>query len=134
LERSRSPLLHRADSSDSLDNICPGERRRSSSAHSRTRAGSRSTDADRLPRSSFGSVDSEGVGREEHNLLDPDYKRKFGIASTVCKPPVQVFDEEEEELTSESERRWMREFYEREGWLPGPRPSKTTLELRQRTV
>jgi hypothetical protein len=78
-------------------------------------------------------VDSEGVGKEE-NLLDPNYKMKFGIACTVTKPPVHVFDEEDEELSSELERQWMREFYEKEGWLPGPRPSKATLENRKRTM
>jgi hypothetical protein len=72
------------------------------------------------------------MSKEE--LLDPNYKLRLGIASTVAKPPVHVFDEEEEDLSSESERKWMREFYEREGWLPGPRPSKATLENRKRTV
>lgn len=130
LERSGSPLLHRADSSDSLDNICPGERRGSTS---RLRAGSRSTDAQQ--RSSFGSVDSEGLAKEEaQDLLDPNYKMKFGIACTVTKPPVHVFDEEDENTSSEAERRWMRDFYEREGWLPGPRPSKATAENRKRTM
>lgn len=132
LERSRSPLLHRADSSDSLDNICPGERRGSSSTTLRMRTGSRSTEPDRQQRSSFGSIDSDGVGKEDE-LLDPNYKRKFGIACTVTKPPVHVF-EEEEELSSELERKWMREFYEREGWLPSPRPSRATLENRKRTM
>jgi hypothetical protein len=121
-------LIHRADSCDSLDNICPGERRGSSSSHQqRARDNSRST-----RRSSIGSVDSDG-GREE-NLLDPDHKLRLGIGITVAKPPVHVFDEEEEELSGESERKWMREFYEKEGWLPGPRPSKATLENRKRTV
>lgn len=121
-------LIHRADSSDSLDNICPGERRGSSSSHPlRARDNSRST-----RRSSIGSVDSEGC--REENLLDPNHKLRLGIGSTVANPPVHVFDEEEEDVSSESERRWMREFYEKEGWLPGPRPSKATLESRKRTV
>jgi len=125
--RQNYPLIHRADSSDSLDNICPGERRGSSTSHQlRARDGSRST-----RRSSIGSVDSDGL---QENLLDPNYKLKLGIGATVAKPPVHVFDEEEEDLSSESERQWMREFYEREGWLPGPRPSRATLENRKRTV
>jgi hypothetical protein len=77
-------------------------------------------------------VDSDG-GREE-NLLDLSQKLKLGICNTVTKPPVHVFDEEEEDISSDSERKWMRAFYEREGWLPGPRPSKATLERRKRTV
>jgi len=126
--RTDNHLIHRADSCDSLDNICPGERRDSSSSHQqRARDNSRST-----RRSSIGSADSDG-GREE-NLLDPNHRLRLGIGCTVAKPPVHVFDEEEEELSGESERRWMREFYENEGWLPGPRPSKTTLENRKRTV
>lgn len=132
LERN-SPysLIHHADSSDSLDNICPGERRGSSTSHqTRPRDDSRSTD--HPPRSSFGSVNSDGV--EKDNLLDPNHKLKLGIGCTVTKPPIHVFDEEEEDTSSEMERRWMREFYEREGWLPGPRPSKTTLENRKRTM
>jgi hypothetical protein len=128
--RTNYPLIHRADSSDSLDNICPGERRDSDSSHQlRARDGSRST-----RRSSVGSVDSDGLGGKEENLLDPNHKLKLGIGCTVAKPPVHVFDEEEEDLSSESERKWMREFYEKEGWLPGPRPSKATLENRKRTV
>jgi hypothetical protein len=126
--RTDNHLIHRADSCDSLDNICPGERRGSSSSHQqRARDNSRST-----RRSSIGSVDSDG-GRED-NLLDPNHRLRLGIASTITKPPVHVFDEEEEELSGESERKWMREFYEKEGWLPGPRPSKATLENRKRTV
>lgn len=124
-------LIHHADSSDSLDNICPGERRGSSSSHQlRSRDESRSTD--HPPRSSFGSVNSDGVDRD--NLLDPNHKLKLGIGCTVTKPPIHVFDEEEEDTSSEMERRWMREYYEKEGWLPGPRPSKTTLENRKRTM
>lgn len=138
LERSRAPLIHHADSSDSLDNICPGERRASSSLSASGRQRTASSSARGVngngtsERSgSVGSVNSDGEMRE---LLDRDYKHKLGIACTVTKPPVHVFDEDEEMLSSELERLAMREFYEREGWLRAPRPSKATLEARKRTM
>lgn len=67
--------------------------------------------------------------------MDRDFNRhKLGIASTVTKPPVHVFDEDEESINSEMERQAMREFYEKEGWLRSPRPSKATIEARKRTM
>lgn len=80
---------------------------------------------------SFGSVNSDAEVRE---MLDRNYKHKLGVACTVGKPPVHVFDEDEEMLNSELERQALREFYEREGWLRSPRPSKATLEARKRTM
>lgn len=81
---------------------------------------------------SFGSATSD---QEIKELLDRDFKKhKLGIACTVNKPPVHVFDEDEETLSSELERQAMREFYEKEGWLRCPRPSKATVETRKRTM
>lgn len=159
LERtSRDRLIHRADSSDSLDNICPGERRRrSSSITSVHRTKSSSTTAatpnnnlnpnpnsnvnangDHLRASSersgsFGSMISDAEIKE---LMDRDFNRhKLGIGSTVTKPPVfEDFDEDEEMINSEMERKYMREFYETEGWLRPPRPSRATLDARKRTM
>jgi hypothetical protein len=81
---------------------------------------------------SFGSTTSDIDIKE---LLDVDSKQKrLGIGYTVTKPPVHVFDEDEELINSEMERQDMREFYEREGWLRSPRPSKATVEARKRTM
>lgn len=138
LERSRvsGPLIHHADSSDSLDNICPGERRRSSSIYRSKSTSTAGPSGSQLRGSSersgsFGSACSDTDVKE---LLNRDYKHTLGVGSTVGKPPVHVFDEDEEALSSELERQALREFYEREGWLRCPRPSKATLDARKRTM
>ncbi len=43
-------------------------------------------------------------------------------------------EEGEDSRSGDAERRRLREFFDREGWLPGPRPSKKTNVRRKRAM
>ena len=94
------------------------------------------TETSRPARSSFGS---EGcTSPTEVRCQDPNNQcPASGIAYTVPQPPRPRStgpEREGEKRTSEAERRKLREFYEKEGWLPAPQPSRVTRLRRKRAM
>jgi hypothetical protein len=72
-------------------------------------------------------------------MAGTDRKDTSATAGTACtdygprgRCPTPELDEDAR--SSDAERRKLREFYECEGWLPGPNPSKVTRLRRKRAV
>jgi hypothetical protein len=111
---SSRPLIHHVSSDEYLDHN--SYHHHSSSSNTRPQT----------PRSSFGSESGlPGLSSQDSTLA-------FGIAGTIGAPPTRGPSECARILASDDgrpgrlERARLREFYEREGWLPGPTPSRKT--------
>lgn len=63
------------------------------------------------------------------------YKRKqvFGIAALIGSPPILQAEQPDRDA-GETERRRMRDHYEREGWLPAPSPGHRLSKRRKRMM
>lgn len=90
-------------------------------------------------RASRGSFGSEGcTSPSDVRCLDPNSQcPASGIAYTVPQPPRPRStgpEREGEGRSSEAERQKLRDFYEKEGWLPAPQPSRVTRLRRKRAM
>jgi len=89
-------------------------------------------------RPSRGSFSSDGcTSPSDVRCTEPNNQcPALGIAYTVPQPrPTSAGPEREgEKGTSEAERRKLRDFYEKEGWLPAPQPSRVTRLRRKRAM
>lgn len=119
-------LCHRADSlhrygSDRDDSLPNGFAPSGSSSRLVPRRGLEGSDA---------SDDEVDVSGES---LRHKRKQAFGIAALIAHPPTHVA-ETEDWASGDAERRRLREYYAREGWLPGPKPGQKTRQRRRRVM
>ena len=92
------------------------------------------------PRSHRGSFDSEDSGAGQ--TVDAAYAGPSSFTSPIVPtivgprrptaPAPEVL--EEERRSSEAEKTRLRDFYEKEGWLPAPNPSRKTKIKRMRAL
>lgn len=141
-------LLHHQESGDDFDEFSsyfPGPKRQgshhSASSHSSAHAGpSRNMTVPILPSHSRSARESFGSDScaSPMDIGVPDVKdtAALDIAYTINGPRARSCTPatDEETRSGDAERLKLREFYEAEGWLPGPKPSKTTSLRRKRAM
>lgn len=88
-----------------------------------------------IPRRGLENSDSSD-GDEDRDIsptsLRQSRRQAWGLVGTLTAPPVKKC-EGQDWANGDEERRRLREFYETEGWLPGPRAGHRSL-IRRRKV
>lgn len=76
------------------------------------------------------------IDSKESVAQPSDHQLSFGSKENTFGPrrPSSILSREEDGRSADAERRHMREFYEREGWLRGPVPGRTVRVRRTRAM